>query len=130
MMIPAITSLAQTNLKQKHEKYLVGHWKLDTMYMDIELPDEYVEVFREKYKELEEKTEFIFRADGSYTKLSIEPPRQGQWSINQNGNIITIEFDDSDEVSKTKIRNLTNEKMDMQPVGDAANTRVLLYKTE
>ncbi len=130
MMLPAITSLAQTNLKQKHENYLVGHWKLDTMYMDVELSDEYMEIFKQKYQELKEKSEFIFRADGSYTKLSIEPPRQGEWSINPNGTIITIEFEDSDEVSKTKIRSLTNEKMDMQPAGDAANTRVVLYKTE
>lgn len=130
MMIPAITSLAQSNLKQKNETFLTGHWKLDTMYMDIELSDEYMAIFKQKYQELKEQTEFIFRPDGSYTKLSIEPPRQGQWSLNQNGTIITIEFDDSDEVSKTKIRSLTGNKMDMQPVGDAINTRVILYKKE
>ncbi|MFO7791195.1 MAG: lipocalin family protein [Bacteroidales bacterium] len=130
MTIPAMACLAQTNLKQKNEKFLTGHWKLDTMYMDIDLSDEYMEIFRAKYKELKKETEFIFRPDGSYTKLSTEPPRQGQWSISQNGKIIIIEFDDSDEVSKTRIRSLSEDKMDMEPVGDATNTRVLLHKTE
>ncbi|MGC9331277.1 MAG: lipocalin family protein [Bacteroidales bacterium] len=109
---------------------LTGHWKLDTMYMDLKLSDEYMAVFKQKYQELKEQTEFIFRPDGSYTKLSLEPPRQGQWSLNQNGTIIIIAFDDSDEISKSKIISLTNKKMDMEPVGDAINTKVILYKTE
>ncbi|MFO7879531.1 MAG: lipocalin family protein [Bacteroidota bacterium] len=130
MLFLTLTAQGQNDLQEKHKNYLTGHWKIDTMYMDMDLSEEYMVVFKEKFKELKEKTEFIFYADGRYKKLSIDPERTGKWRITPDGKTIIIEFDDSEEVSRTRISSLTENKLDMQPAKSATNNRVLLYKTE
>jgi hypothetical protein len=131
LLMPSLMSLnAQTSLQEKHKTYLTGQWKIDTMYMDLDLSEEYMKVFKQKYKELKDSTKFIFNADGTYKKLSLDPARTGRWRITPDGKTIIIEFDDSDEISRTSINSLTATKLDMRPVNDATNNRVLLYKIE
>ena len=130
VLIPLLSLKGQSDLQEKHESYLTGRWKIDTMYMDLDLSEEYMKVFEQKFKRLKDSTEFVFNADGSYKKLSLEPPRTGKWRITPDGKTIIIEFDDSDEISRTSINSLTETKLDMRPASDATNNRVLLYKKE
>lgn len=116
--------------KEKHSNMLVGTWKVDTIMTRIQLLDAYREEYLKKYKELKEQTEFIFSENGRYEKKSPTAPRKGRWEISDDGRFIIIRFDNSEEESRTRIKEITNNRLDMVPASEnASNSEVILYKT-
>lgn len=119
---------AQDNLRKDNKKLLTGKWKIDTLYLNLELKEEQMELYKDAFKKIKAETRFIFNPDGTYKKIGGDEVKTGKWDISQSGYLIKIQFDNSDEVSRTKIRSLTKEKLDMEPMKKADNNRVILNK--
>lgn len=123
--------LGQNNLQEKRTDLLQGTWKIDTMYIDFEMSEEMLTLYQDKFETIKAETSFVFNADSTYTKISSQAPRNGHWRISPNGNMIIIQFDDSDEISRTLIDELNESNLVMIPVDQSAqNSRVELVKVQ
>ena len=116
------------DLQQDNKELLTGKWKIDTIYLNLELKEEQMKLYKNAFKKIKAETRFIFNPDGTYKKISSDESKTGKWGVSKDGYLITIKFDDSEEISRTRIRSLTRNKLDMEPVKNADNNRVVLDK--
>lgn len=129
LLSSVMTINAQTNLQKTNTKLLQGTWKIDTMYLETDLSEVTMALYAKRFKEIKENTRFVFSKTGEYKKISSKKDKLGKWEINSNGRTIIINFNDSDEISRTSIRELTNNKLVMVPLNKMAqNTKVELSK--
>lgn len=131
LMMLTQTALGQTNLQETRTELLQGTWMIDTMYIDFDMSEEMFVLYQEKFETIKAETSFVFNADSTYTKNSNQAPRHGRWRISPNGNMIIIQFKDSDEISRTLIDQLDENHLVMIPVDQSAqNSRVELVKVQ
>lgn len=131
LMMLTQTALGQTNLQETRTELLQGTWMIDTMYIDFDMSEEMFVLYQEKFETIKAETSFVFNADSTYTKISNQAPRHGRWRISPNGNMIIIQFKDSDEISRTLIDQLDENHLFMIPVDQSAqNSRVELVKVQ
>jgi nicotinic acid mononucleotide adenylyltransferase len=124
-----MTINAQTTLQKTNTKLLQGTWIIDTMYLETAHSDVTMALYAKRFKKLKETTTFVFTETGEYKKISSKKDKLGKWKINSNGKTIIINFNNSDEISQTSIRKLTDNKLIMVPLSKMAqNTKVELSK--
>ncbi|HUM89569.1 MAG TPA: lipocalin family protein [Prolixibacteraceae bacterium] len=114
-----------------NEKYMVGTWKMDTIFLkeNTNLGD-YKALYDQKFIELRDSTLFEFKADYSYIKTVKTKITTGVWKISDDGTQIIIIKEDSNNEEKSRILELNNNLLMMSPLSESTNSKVILKKVD
>lgn len=121
----------KSSLCLMNEKYMVGTWKMDTIFLkeNTNLGD-YKALYDQKFIELRDSTLFEFKSDYSYIKTVKTKITTGVWKISDDGTQIIIIKEDSNTEEKSRILELNNNLLMMSPLSESTNSKVILKKVD
>ncbi len=130
------TVIAQNKEKGKlckiNEELIVGTWKLDTIYLkeNVQFGDYYY-LYEKKFNELRDSSFFVFNANYEYKKITKSEVSTGTWEISPDGTRITIKTDNNNTEDKSRILELNEKILMMNPLSEgSSNSKVILKRQE
>ena len=112
----------QSQTKSTNVNELSGTWCIDTMYIDVEMTEQMLEVYTERFCEIKKTTQFVFKEDGEYLKVSKDAPRNGRWEVTENGELLTLKFEGNGEETRLRVNYLDKDHVVFYPQGKNEKT--------
>lgn len=131
-LLISISAFSQQDIKSEYTNLIIGTWKLDSIDMgSFNLSPEYAEIVKQKLPEIIAMTEVEFAKRKKYYKKGFDGEVQGKWSISNDGAFVLIVLDGETAVTKTKILELTEDKLIIAPDNDeSANSKAYMYRVK
>lgn len=122
----------ESSISAKYTEFLIGKWKLDTVQINTaDIPKEFIPLLKERVVKMQKTAEFIFTEDNIYRTKGIGQNIPGVWRISEEGEYILIKLDTRDVEEKTKIVEISEDRLIMAPTeGESSNSTFTLYKYE